>query len=120
MDLMLIARFGMVGVLNTLFGYACFAGLLLLGLGEGWALALAMVAGVLFNYQTSYRLVFRVSGVLWRFILLYGVIWLLNWAALKGLVSLGVAPLIAQACLALPVAALSFLGQRLFAFKAVS
>ena len=113
---MLFLRFAAVGLLNTAFGYAVFAALVLAGVGGGPALIVATLAGVAFNFQTSRRLVFRSGGRSFRFVVVYGAVLALNWAALRALVGLGLSELQGQALLALPVAALSFAGQRLFVF----
>jgi putative flippase GtrA len=112
------ARFLVVGLLNTAFGYACFAGLLWAGLHYTVALLLATVAGVLFNFKTIGRLVFGSSGsgLLWRFIAVYAVIYTANVAALALLQSAGLGPFLAQSLLLLPVAVASFLLNRKFVF----
>jgi len=113
----LFLRFGVVGLLNAAFGYAVFATLLLAGLWPGAALVAATVAGVAFNFQTSRRLVFRSRGRVVRFIAMYGAVLVLNWVALRALHGIGVPELQAQALLTLPIAALSFFGQRAFVFQ---
>jgi putative flippase GtrA len=112
----LFLRFGVVGLLNTAFGYAVFATLILLGLWPGAALVASTIAGVAFNFQTSRRLVFRSSGRFLIFVTLYGAVLTLNWAALRALHSGGLNDLLSQALLAPPLAAISFLGQRVFVF----
>ncbi|MFO1248240.1 MAG: GtrA family protein [Alphaproteobacteria bacterium] len=47
----------------TLFGYGVFSILVLAQLEPGIALAIATIAGVIFNYFTTYRLVFASSGI---------------------------------------------------------
>ncbi len=115
-QLALLVRFGLVGLLNTLFGYAAFAALVLLGVWPGVALAAATLAGVAFNFQTARHLVFGVAGRPLRFVAVYAVVLALNVLALHALERLGASALTAQALLALPVAALSFMGQRRFVF----
>lgn len=118
-----ILRFGVAGAVNTGFGYAAFAAFLLAGAGPLASLIGATVAGVLFNFQTSRRFVFRAEahrdagrGV--RFATVYAVVLALNWVALKGLLAAGVPGLTAQALLVVPMAAVSFLGQKLLVFRA--
>jgi putative flippase GtrA len=113
----LALRFGAVGLLNTMVGYFVFAALLLAGLWPGAALVLATVVGLAFNYQTSQCLVFRTGGRLAQFVMLYAGVLALNWVSLRTLHSLGLPELQAQALLTLPLAALSFVGQRLFVFR---
>lgn len=78
-------KFLLVGGLNTLFGYALFALLLALGLYYPWALLIATCIGVLFNFKSTGKLVFKNSdnSLLLRFILLYIFIYLFNLAAIK-------------------------------------
>ena len=108
-------RFLAVGLLNTAFGYAVFASLVLLGLAPMPALVLTYVAGVPFNYVTTGRLVFaRAHGSFLRFVLAYVVIYFFNALCFKAVETLGAGPLLAQA-LCLPVVAVfSFL---LFKFQ---
>lgn len=112
-------RFLLVGVLNTAFGYACFAVLLWTGLHYTLALLLATVVGVLFNFKTIGSLVFGSSdpALIWRFAAVYVLIYTLNVAALALLQWLGFAPLVAQSVLILPVAGASFLLSRRFVFR---
>jgi putative flippase GtrA len=78
-------KFILVGGLNTLFGYGLFALLLALGLPYPYALFLATCIGVLFNFKSTGKLVFKNSSnaLLIRFILLYVFIYLFNLAAIK-------------------------------------
>ena len=55
------AKFLLVGVLNTLFGYFLYGSLILIGLNYKYAVLLATIIGVLFNFQTTGRLVFGLS-----------------------------------------------------------
>jgi len=106
---LLFLRFGL--------GYGVFAVLVLVGTWSGAALVMATIAGVAFNFQTSRRLVFRSSGRTLRFIAVYVVVLILNWAALRTLRRYGLSDLESQALLTLPIAAMSFLGQRTFVFS---
>jgi putative flippase GtrA len=111
-------RFLAVGVLNTVFGYACFAALLWLGLHYSLALLLATVAGVLFNFRTIGGLVFGSSDrrLLARFVAVYALVYTANVAALTLLQAAGLDAFVAQALLLLPVAVASFLLHRRFVF----
>ncbi|MCU7242422.1 MAG: GtrA family protein [Microcystis aeruginosa WS75] len=55
------ARFLLVGVLNTIFGYFLYGTLILIGLDYKLAVLLATILGVLFNFQTTGRLVLGLS-----------------------------------------------------------
>jgi putative flippase GtrA len=115
-DWFLIWRFGVVGMVNTALSYVVFAILVLLSGWPGASLAGATIAGVAFNFQTSRRLIFRSNGRALWFVAVYIVVFALNWAALRGLLWYGVPPLWAQALLTLPIAAVSFIGQRTLVF----
>ncbi|KAA0073032.1 GtrA family protein [Tardiphaga sp. P9-11] len=112
-------RFLLVGALNSAVGYGLFAGLVVLGLPPEAALLVATVLGVIFNFATTGRFVFgnRDRNRILRFIAVYGVVYLLNAAALRGLSLLMVPPLLGQLLL-LPVAAvMTFVALRSFVFK---
>ncbi len=117
-----LLRFGLVGVLNTAFGCAVFAGLMLSGAGWTGALIGSTVAGVAFNFMTSRRLVFRTDGRLARFIALYAGLLTLNWLALGMASGTGLPYPAAQTILVIlviPFAELSFFCQRQFVFGPV-
>jgi len=79
------ARFLLVGVLNTLFGYFLYGTLILIGLDYKLAVLLATILGVLFNFQTTGKLVFgsKNNKLIFRFVLVYVVTFLLNVEALR-------------------------------------
>lgn len=113
-------RFLAVGVLNALFGYGAYALLIFAGLHYGVATLLATVAGVLFNFRTTGRLVFgsRDSSLLWRFVGVYAALYGVNVLALRALKALGVDLYLAGALLIPPMAVLAFLLNRAVVFDA--
>ena len=121
-DIARIARFVAVGVLNTLFGYGLYALLVSLGALPELALLFATIAGVIFNFFTTGRLVFRNSknGLFMRFAAAYGFIYVLNALALRGLINSGFAPLTAQAALLPFSVAGTYVMMRRFVFREVS
>lgn len=104
-------RFLVVGALNSTFGYGVFVALVKCGLHYSAALLLATVIGVLFNYKTTGRLVFRsrVKGLLLRFVGVYALVYAVNVASMKLLLVAGVGTLVSGAALLLPMAALSYI-----------
>ncbi len=115
------ARFLIVGLLNTVFGYGVFCGALALTGHAILSLALSTVAGVLFNFRTIGGLVFRSADQrLGRFVGVYAFLFLLNALALAGLRRLGVPPALAQAGLVFPLACLSFHLNRRLVFGATA
>jgi len=85
----LIARFIGVGLLNTAVGYGIYAILILLTVPYLAALLMATVMGVIFNYFSIGRLVFKSRGgriVFVKFIAAYGVVYAINAASLDVLI----------------------------------
>jgi hypothetical protein len=107
-----------VGGLNTAFGYACYAGIVLLGAPLWAAVSGATLVAVFFNFFSYGGLVFgRTSPLLLpRFLLFYLGLNLVNIALLEALAALGVGPLWAQATLLPFLAATGFFGMRRFVF----
>ena len=115
-----LARFLVVGVVNTAFGYAVLLAALALVRNLTAALAITTVLGVLFNFVSTGRLVFRSTspGRLWRFACVYGLIFVYNDVVLHALERVGVAPRFGG-LIALPGAvAISYLLNRSFVFGA--
>lgn len=112
-------RFLLVGALNTLFGYGCFALFLHFGLHYSVALALATVLGVLFNFKSTGALVFnsRDNRLILRFIASYVVVYCVNLAGIKVFVQGGLTPQLAGALMLLPMAVLAFLLNKKYVFN---
>ena len=118
-------RFLLVGVLNTLFGYLLYASLILIGLKYLLAFSISYVAGVLFNFQTIGKLVFKNKNnkLLFRFVGVYVVLYLLNAEGLRIADALNVnieyktKMLIASAILVVPMAMVSFVLNKIFVFR---
>ena len=104
-------RFIFVGGLNTVFGYSVYTVLYLIGLTPHQALIGAFCVGVIWNYFTHARLVFATKGFrrMPPYILAYVGLYFLNATGLEALLAAGVSPMVAQAILVLPAAALAFL-----------
>jgi putative flippase GtrA len=103
-------KFLFVGVLNTAFGYAVYAVLILIGLAPQPSLAIASFIGVLWNFGIHKRLVFDTQGYrrLPHYILGYCFVYAINATALAVALRAGLHPLMAQALLILPMALLAF------------
>ncbi|MBK6004596.1 GtrA family protein [Ramlibacter ginsenosidimutans] len=111
-------RFLLVGVLNTLFGYGCFALLLSLGLHYSLALLLSTILGVLFNFKSTGALVFgaRDNRLIVRFVLTYTVVYACNVGGVRLLNEAGLSPAVGGAVLLLPMAVLAFMLNKKFVF----
>lgn len=112
-------RFLFVGGINTLFGYGLFAFFIYLNLHYSVASLLSTVIGVLFNFKTTGKLVFKSSDnrLIVRFFGVYGIVYVVNIMFLKGFNWLGLNLYIAGAILILPQAILSFMLNRKFVFR---
>lgn len=79
-------KFLAVGLLNTAFGYGIYAALVFIELPYLIALLLATVAGVVFNYFSIGRMVFRARGGWWlfaKFVAAYVIVYIVNAALLS-------------------------------------
>jgi putative flippase GtrA len=112
-------RFLFVGGINTLFGYGLFAFFIYLHLHYSVASLLSTVLGVLFNFKTTGKLVFKSSDnrLIVRFFAVYGMVYVVNILFLKGFKWLGLNFYIAGAILVLPLAILSYILNRRFVFR---
>ena len=108
----------LVGVLNTLFGYACYALLLHFGLHYTAAMAIATVVGVLFNFKSTGALVFgsHDNRLILRFVASYAVVYLLNVSGIAGLEHAGVTPQVGGALMVFPAAVLAFVLNKKYVF----
>jgi putative flippase GtrA len=113
-----LARFVLVGLLNTAVAYALYAALVYAGLPFAVANLLALVAGVLFSFRTQGSLVFgnRDPGRLGRFIACWIAIYMVNVTLIAAFVRAGL-DAYSAAALALPLIALiSYWSQKRFVF----
>jgi putative flippase GtrA len=113
-------RFLLISALNTAFGYALFAVLILVGIRYPLAAAIGTVLGILFNFQTTRRLVFESHDVslILRFFGVYAITYavgvLLLWLGERR----GVPVLATAALCAVPMGLLAYTLQRLLVFRA--
>lgn len=109
-----------VGVLNTLVGYLFYAFFVFLGFNYIWAPFFATVCGVLFNFQTIGRIVFKNkdNSLIGKFFAVYAVVYVCNVLGLKGFEVAGLTNMyISGAILVLPLALLGYLLNKKFVFK---
>ena len=106
------AKFIIVGVFNTAFGYTVYAALVLVGLAPQWALVIAFSVGVIWNYFTTARLVFQVKGFgrLPGYVAVCLSVYATNAVVLAAAEQIGLPPLLAQAPLTLMTAIMMFVG----------
>jgi putative flippase GtrA len=114
-------RFLLVAGLNTVFGYALFAGLILLGVPYPLAAAVGTVIGIVFNFQTTGRLVFERHdlALLLRFFAVYGISYVVGVLLLRWADHHGISVLVMAAVLAVPMGFFSYTLQRILVFRRV-
>ena len=115
-------RFILSGAVNTLFGYSVFALLIFIGTGPQPALILTTCIGVLFNYVTSSRFVFKGLAdrlAFARFISAYAATYVVNAGILELLMrGFTLSAYSAQIILMPLIALLTFILMRNWVFKA--
>lgn len=112
-------RFLLVGGLNTVFGYSMFSLFIYIHFHYSIATLFSTVLGVLFNFKTIGKLVFKNSNnnLLLKFVVVYTVIYLLNICALRIFSFFQISMFVAGAVLALPLALVSFVLNKKYVFK---
>jgi putative flippase GtrA len=111
-------RFILVGVLNSAFGYTCYALFLGAGLNYALALLLATFLGVIFNFKSTGALVFgsHNNRLIFRFVCSYAVVYLVNAAGIKVLAQFGISHYLGGALLLIPMAVAAYALNKRFVF----
>ena len=117
-----IMRFVLTGALNTGFGYASYALLVLTGMPLWLAVTGSTTMAIVFNFYSYGGLVFgNISAqVMPRFLAFYVALGVTNFGLLRLLGSWGLGPLLSQAILLPVLALLGFFGMRAFVFTAAA
>lgn len=73
-------KFVLVGILNTIFGYSCFAFFIYRGFGDISAPFFANLLSILFNFKTYGYLVFKNpdNHLIFKFSAVYSIVYVLN------------------------------------------
>ncbi|NBK99697.1 MAG: GtrA family protein [Erysipelotrichia bacterium] len=115
-----VIRFIAVGIVNTVFGNSIYALLIFLGLAYFYAVLLSTILGVLFNFKTIGKIVFKSNdhSLIFRFVAVYIVIYLLNIFFLWLFQHFGFENMYINGLLLLvPLAVVSFVLNKIFVFK---
>jgi putative flippase GtrA len=113
-----LLRYYQAGVVNTLFGYGCYAALLWLGLDMFIAQLISHTLGTLFNYFTFSRYAFEgEAGSPMRFVASYAGNYLLSLAVLWRLSQAIVSPYLVGLVTVAIVSAINFLILKRFVFR---
>jgi len=113
-------KFLFVGGINTLFSYVIYALCVTIISRATLSLFISYVIGIMFNFQTTGRIVFKNSdnSLIYKFFGCYILTFLINRYALSTLVdTMGLNKYLSQALLVFPIAMVSFLLLKNFVFK---
>ncbi|MBO7227894.1 MAG: GtrA family protein [Bacteroidales bacterium] len=112
-------RFVLVAILNTLFGYGVYTLLVYCGMHFSLATLISTILGVLFNFKTYGILVFKNSSnkLIFRFVLVYCVVYLCNIGGIALLKTLGMSSYLAGAVMLVPVGLLGFILNKIFVYS---
>lgn len=119
-----VLRFGLVGLATNAVGFAIYLGLTQLGVPPMLAMSVVYGAGVLQGFWANRRWTFRFQGAGWpalaRYCAAYAIGYLINLGSLYVLVErLGHPHAFVQAAMVFVVAALLFVLQRYWVFRAI-
>jgi putative flippase GtrA len=116
---MQLFKFILVGLINTLFGYGIFAVLILVDVNFVLSALLSTIIGILFNFKTISRFVFGSNDnyLIYKFVVSYLVLYLINITSLYVLNIFGVDYLFGGLVLTIPIAILSFCFNKFFVFR---
>lgn len=118
-----LIRFGMVAGLNTAFGYSLYALLLTVGFHYVWATLIGQIIGIIFNFKTYGRLVFRNGDnrLVVKFVCVYAFTYLCNIIGIGYLVdTLGWSDYLAGGVMVIPIGLLTFILNKLLVFKKIN
>jgi len=113
-------KFIFVGILNTIVGYSLFTLFIFLNIHYSLAVLFSTILGVLFNFKTIGKLVFdsHDNSLIFRFILVYVVIYVLNTGGLWVFKNNGFENMYINGFVLLaPLAIVSFVLNKEFVFK---
>lgn len=112
-------RFLVVGGINTIFGYLVYSAFILLKSHYSLALLFGTIIGIIFNFFTTGKLVFgnKNPKLIIRFIIVYGITYLLNLEFLRIFNGMNMNMILAGAIPLLPMAMISFFLNRVLVFR---
>jgi len=112
-------RFLLVGFVNTIFGYSIYVFFVFIGFHYVLAILFATILGVVFNFQTIGRLVFKDINfyLFFRFTVLYVVSYFINIILMYYLRSTGFNNYLAGALLIVPMSLLVYFLNKKYVFE---
>lgn len=118
-----LIRFGIIAALNTLFGYTLYALLLTIGLHYVLATFTGQIIGILVNFKTYSRFVFRNgdNSLIGKFVGVYAFTYICNIIGIAYLVNqIGLSDYISGAVMVIPIGCLTFLLNKILVFKKIN
>jgi putative flippase GtrA len=112
-------RFLMVGVVNTLFGYAVFVALLYFGIHYTIASFISVAVGAYFNFHTTGHFVFgsRNHNLLIKFFSVYFIVYFINIGGLFIFEKLNIGNYLGGAIMIIPIVGFSFYLNKYWVFR---
>jgi len=116
-----IFKFILVGMLNTVFGYALYALFIYFGFTYIFAVFFATIIGVLFNFKTIGKFVFesKDNKALLKFVLVYMIVFIVNVLTIKVFKSYEFNDYIAGFFAIIPASIISFILNKYYVFKEI-
>ncbi|MDR0732842.1 MAG: GtrA family protein [Dysgonamonadaceae bacterium] len=114
-----MVKYVMVGIMNTVFGYAVYALLIWIGLHYTFATLGGTVLGILFNFKTYGILVFKNKSntLFFKYIMVYGFLYLCCNLWIFLFKKTGIHPYISGACWLIPNTLMGFVLNNRFVYK---
>jgi putative flippase GtrA len=114
-----IINFIIVGIFNTLFGYAVYAAFIFLGFNYIASVFLATILGILFNFKTIGKFVFKShdNTLIVKFIFVYAIVFIVNIVLIKTLKDFGLNDYISGLFAIIPASITSFILNKYFVFR---
>lgn len=114
----LLARFVLIGVVNTAFSYGVYCLLIAIGLPFPVAGLFALAAGIVWSFVTAGKIVFRqkLQGRFHRYVAVWAVIYVVNVLAVWVGIRFGLNAYLAGAVASIPTIPAAFLLQHYFVF----
>ena len=113
----LFIKFIVVGGINTVFGYGVYWGLLQLDFHFAIATFFSTVLGTIFNFFTTGRLVFKSKGSFYKFVFVYGFLYLISTGGIAFIHNFDISYEIAGLIIIIPRAVIAFLLNKNWVFK---
>ncbi len=112
-------RFILVGILNTIVGYGLYTLFIFVGFNYVLSSLFATILGVLFNFQTIGRIVFKRhnNSLILKFISVYVIVFLIGIGLIKILKDYGFDDYLAGFIVLFPNAIISFLLNKFYVYR---